>query len=131
MSLIDPIADMLTRMRNAHMSGHDITEVPYSNMKGEIARILKKEGFIKDYAVEGGNKKVLRIYLKYTESRDPAIRGVKRLSKPGLRRYAVVDKLPQVLNGMGIAIVSTSSGIMTAKEARKQRIGGEILCSIW
>lgn len=131
MSLSDTIADMLTRVRNAHMAGLDIVEMPHSKLKGEISRVLKKEGYITDYVVEGGAKKVLRIYLKYTVEREPAIRGLKRESKPGLRRYVAADEVPRVLGGLGVTILSTSSGVMTGSEARKQHVGGEVLCSVW
>lgn len=131
MSLSDTIADMLTRVRNAHMAGADIVEVPHSKLKSEITRVLKKEGYITDYLVEGSTKKVLRIYLKYVAVGEPAIRGLKRESKPGLRRYVTADKAPRVLGGLGIAILSTSHGVMTASEARKRRVGGEVLCSVW
>lgn len=131
MSFSDPIADMLTRIRNAHMAGLDIMDVPHSRLKSEILRIFKREGFITDYVVEGGVKKVLRVYLKYTEDRKPVIRGLKRESKLGLRKYVPSDKVPRVLGGLGVAILSTSSGVMTGKEARKQHVGGEVLCSIW
>ena len=131
MSLTDPIADMLTRIRNAHMAGLDVAEAPHSRFKGEVARVLKKEGFITDYVVEGGVKKTLRLYLKYTTDHDPVIHGVRRESRPGLRRHKGARGLPKVLGGMGIAIVSTSRGVMTDEEARKLNIGGEILCSVW
>ena len=131
MSLADPIADMLTRMRNAHRASLDVVELPHSKIKGEITRILKREGFITDYVVEGGVKKVLRVYLKYTEAREPVIRGVKRESKTGRRAYVTAEEIRPVLGGMGVAILSTSSGIMTDKDARKQRVGGEVLCSVW
>lgn len=131
MSLSDPIADIIARIRNAHMAGHDVVEAPHSRLKGEICRILKREGYISDYVVEGGKKKVLRIYLKYSVNREPAIRGLKRESKCGLRKYAASDKLPRVVDGLGVAILSTSSGVMTAEEAKKRKVGGEILCSVW
>jgi len=132
MSLSDPIADMLTRIRNAHMAGHEVVEVPHSKLKGEITRVLKREGYINDYVVEGGVKKTLRLYLKYTgDESEPAIRGLKRESKLGLRSYVGADDVPQILGGLGIAILSTSSGIMTDREAREKHVGGEVLCSIW
>ncbi len=131
MSLSDPIADMLTRVRNAHSAGLDTAEMPHSNLKNEISRVLKKEGFITDYIVEGGHKKILRIYLKYVADHEPAIRGLKRESRPGLRKYVAADKVPKVLGGLGMAVLSTSSGVMTDKEARKQSVGGEVLCSVW
>lgn len=131
MSLTDPIADMLTRIRNAHRAGMESTELPHSRLKGEVARILKKEGFVSDYAVEGGVKKVLRVYLKYTRKHESVIRGMKRESRPGLRRYVSNDQIPRVLGGLGTTILSTSKGVMTGKEAKKQGIGGEVVCSIW
>lgn len=131
MSWSDSIADMLTRIRNGHRSGMDKVEMPFSKMKGEITRVLKKEGFITDYVVEGGVKKTLRIYLKYTLKGEAVIRGIQRESKPGLRRYVACGKAPKVLGGMGIAILSTSKGIMTSKDAYKEKVGGELLCTIW
>lgn len=131
MSLSDPIADMLTRIRNAHMAGHEVVEVPHSKLKGEITRVLKREGYINDYVVEGSVKKTLRLYLKYTGESEPAIRGLKRESKLGLRSYVAAAEVPRVLGGLGIAILSTSSGIMTDREARGKHVGGEVLCSIW
>jgi small subunit ribosomal protein S8 len=131
MSLSDPIADMLTRIRNAHMAGMEVVEMPHSRLKGEITRVLKKEGFITDYVVEGGGKRLLRIYLKYDREQEPAIRGVRRESRPGLRRYANAAEIPKVLGGMGTAVLSTSAGVLTDKEARARNIGGEVLCSVW
>ena len=131
MSWSDPIADMLTRIRNAHGGELDITEMPHSRMKGEIARILKREGYITDYVVEGGVKKQLRVYLKYSVDREAAIRGLRRESRPGLRSYVTSAEIPKVLGGMGVGILSTSAGIMTDKEARQQKIGGELICSVW
>jgi small subunit ribosomal protein S8 len=122
---------MLTRIRNAHAAELELVEMPHSGMKGEIARILKREGYIGDFVIEGGKKRVLRLYLKYTPDREPVITGLKRISTPGRRTYASADKPPSVLAGLGIAIISTSSGIMTDKEARKRRLGGEVLCSVW
>lgn len=132
MSLSDPIADMLTRIRNASMAGLDTVEVPRSNLKSEIARVMKREGFIKDYTTEGqGGKKILRLYLKYAADRSPVIQGLCRKSKPSLRAYVSVENIPSVLRGIGIAILSTSSGILTDKEASKARVGGEVLCYVW
>lgn len=131
MSLSDPIADMLGRMRNAHRAGLDLVEMPHSKMKGEVLRILKREGFISDYVVEGGVGKTLRIYLRYGQGREPAIRGMRRVSSPGWRRYVAARKLPKIQGGMGVAIVSTSSGMMTDKDARKRKIGGEVVCTVW
>lgn len=131
MSVTDPIADMLLRMRNAQKAGLEMVEIPHSKIKGEIARVLKKEGYIHDYVAEGGVKKRLRVYLKYAGAQGPAMRGIRRISKSGLRKYVSVDTLPRVLGGMGIAILSTSSGIMTDKEARARKTGGEVLCTVW
>jgi len=132
MNSTDPIADMLTRVRNAHHAGAEIVEMEHSKVKAEIARVLKREGFIKDYVVEGGSKKkVLRLYLKYTEDHEPVIRGLKRQSKPGLRVYAEAKKMPKVLGGMGVAIVTTPLGLMSGKEAVKRGVGGEIICTVW
>ena len=131
MSWSDPIADMLVRIRNAHMAELDIVEMPYSKIKGEITRVFKREGYITDYAVEGGVKKILRIYLKYTQDHEPVIVGLKRISRSGLRKYVAADELPRVLNGMGIAVLSTSAGILTDKEARSKNVGGEVLCFVW
>lgn len=131
MSLSDPISDMLTRIRNAQSAGREVAEIPSSKMKTEIVRILKREGYIRDFSIEGGEKKTLRLYLKYTESNEPAIKGLKRESRPGLRRYTNHKDMPRVLGGLGIAVLSTSNGILTDRDARKQNVGGEILCSIW
>jgi small subunit ribosomal protein S8 len=131
MSWSDPIADMLTRVRNAYRSGQDVAEMPHSKVKGEIVRVLKKEGYISDYAVEGNNGRTLRVYLKYVGERESAIRGLRRNSAPGRRQYVTWDKIPRVLGGAGLAIISTSLGIMSDREARKRKIGGEIICSAW
>lgn len=131
MSLSDPISDMLTRIRNAQSAGREVTEMPSSKMKTEIVRILKREGYIRDFSIEGGEKKTLRLYLKYTAENEPAIKGLKRESSPGLRRYTSNKDMPRVLGGLGIAVLSTSNGILTDREARKQNVGGEVLCSIW
>lgn len=132
MSLSDPIADMLTRVRNAHSAELKETEMPHSRMKSEIARILKREGYIRDYTTEGsGGKRTLRVYLKYGPDQEQGIQGIRRVSRPGLRRYKGSDKLPRVLSGMGIAILSTSSGVMTDQEARQKKVGGEVLCYVW
>lgn len=132
MNLTDPIADMLTRVRNAHQAGLETVEMGHSKMKGEVARVLKKEGYIKDYVVEGGSKKkILRIYLKYTEDHEPVIRGLKRKSKPGLRLYSGAKQIPKVLGGMGVVVISTPLGIMSGKEAIKRGVGGEIVCLVW
>jgi small subunit ribosomal protein S8 len=131
MSLSDPIADMLVRMRNGYKAGIVHVDVPHSKMKGELARIFKREGFIVDYVVESSAKKVLRIYLKYDAKQEPAVCGLKQISKPGLRKYVGADSVPKVLRGMGIAILSTSSGMMTDREARVKKIGGEVICTAW
>ena len=128
----DTIADMLTRIRNANQMRYEEVKVPASNIKKEIARILKDEGFIKDYKIENDDAQgTIVLTLKYTAKKERVITGLKRISKPGLRVYVKSDEVPQVLNGLGIAIISTSNGIMTDKEARKQNIGGEVLAYIW
>ncbi|OQB25898.1 MAG: 30S ribosomal protein S8 [Firmicutes bacterium ADurb.Bin182] len=128
----DPIADMLTRIRNALIAKHDVVDVPASNMKKAIAKILLSEGYIKGFElIEEGVVKNIRITLKYGPNRTNVITGLKRISKPGLRVYARKDQIPKVLNGLGIAVLSTSRGIMTDREARRQSIGGEVLAYIW
>ena len=129
----DTIADMLTRIRNANQMRYAEVSVPASNIKKEIARILKEEGFINDYKIdsEENTQGSITIYLKYTDKRERVITGLRRISKPGLRVYAKNDEIPKVLNGLGIAIISSSKGIMTDKEARKENIGGEVLAYIW
>ena len=128
----DTIADMLTRTRNAIAMRYEEVRVPASNIKKEIARILKEEGFIKDYKIENDDAQgTIVVTLKYTDKKERVITGLKRISKPGLRVYANKDEIPKVLNGLGIAIISTSKGIMTDKEARKENIGGEVLAYIW
>ncbi len=124
----DTIADMLTRIRNANQMRYESVEIPASKVKNDIARILKEEGVINDYKVEG---RTLTVNLKYADKKERVITGLKRISKPGLRVYAKSEELPRVLNGLGIAIISTSKGIMTDKEARKENIGGEVLAYIW
>ena len=132
MQITDPIADLLTRIRNANTSKHETVDVPASNMKKAIVEILNNEGYIKGYQViEDGKLGVLRIALKYGPKNEKVISGLKRVSKPGLRYYASADELPRVLKGLGIAIISTSKGIMTDKEARAQHIGGEVLAFVW
>ena len=131
MVVTDPIADFLTRIRNANMVYMDKVEIPASKTKLALANILKDEGFIKDVEyIEDGKQGVIRVYLKYAEKKR-VISGLKRISRPGLRVYAKKDELPKVLGGLGIAVVSTSSGLMTDKNARKQGLGGEVLCYIW
>ena len=132
MVVTDPIADMLTRIRNALIAKHDEVVIPFSNMKLAIAKILLDEGYIKSYEVkEDGIIKNIAITLKYGPNRQKVITGLKRISKPGLRIYARKDNIPKVLNGLGIAILSTSKGVMTAREARKAAVGGEVLAYIW
>lgn len=132
MSMTDPIADMLTRIRNATMVRHDRTDVPASKMKLEIAKILKQEGYIRTFKLlEEGAQGVLRIYLKYSNDGEPVIHGIQRVSKPGLRIYRGVEELPKVRNGLGVAVVSTSRGVVTDDQARRLGVGGEILCEIW
>lgn len=131
MMMTDPIADMLTRVRNALQARHETVEIPASKEKIEIAKILKTEGFITDYKVEGDVKKVMTVTLKYGQNNEKVISGIKRISKPGLRVYAKVDSIPRVLNGLGIAIISTSAGLMTDKEARAKHVGGEVVAYVW
>jgi small subunit ribosomal protein S8 len=132
MSLTDPVADMLTRIRNASRARHEKCLVPRSGLKVRLAEVLKDEGFIKDYLVhEDGPQGAITILLKYDADREPAISDIKRVSKPGLRRYVPSDSIPRILNGMGIAILSTSKGVMVDREARKQKVGGELICTVW
>ena len=131
MTMTDPIADMLTRIRNANAMKNEKVVMPLSNMKLHIAEILKEEGFIKDFEVSGDVKKELTISLKYAENGVRVISGLKKISKPGLRINAPADKLPRVLNGLGIAIISTSHGVMTDKKARKLGVGGEVIAYVW
>ncbi len=128
----DPIADMLTRIRNAQVARHDVVTIPASNMKKAIAKILLDEGYVKsvDFVTEEGYP-VIKIALKYLDKKQPVIRGLRRISKPGLRVYAACEELPRVLGGLGIAIVSTNRGIMTDRSARKAKVGGEVLCYVW
>lgn len=132
MQITDPIADMLTRIRNANNAKHDTVDIPASNMKKAIAQILFEEGYIKKYdVIEDDRQGVIKIWLKYGESKKQVIAGLKRVSKPGLRVYANREELPRVLKGLGIAIISTSKGIMTDKQARRENVGGEVLAFIW
>ena len=132
MQITDPIADMLTRIRNANTAKHETVDIPASNMKKAIAEILNNEGYIKGYQIiEDGKQGVIRVTLKYSANKEKVISGIKRVSKPGLRMYAPADELPRVLKGLGIAIISTSKGIMIDKEARKLHIGGEVLAFVW
>ena len=128
----DPIADMLTRIRNANIVSHAQVQMPSSNLKVELAKLLKEEGYIVNYEVtENGKFKTLNVELKYDQKNKPVITNLRRISKPGLRNYCKSKNLPQVLGGMGIAIVSTSKGLLTDRKARKENIGGEILCYVW
>ena len=132
MQITDPVADMLTRIRNANTAKHESVDVPASNLKKAIAKILLDEGYIKSYdVVEDGTQGVIRIQLKYLAGKEKVISGLRRVSTPGLRVYAGADELPQVLRGLGIAIISTSKGIMTDKKARAQHVGGEVLAFVW
>lgn len=132
MSMTDPIADFITQIRNANAANHSVVEIPASNIKFEIAQILKEEGFIKDARLIKDDKQgIVRINLKYTANNDKVITGLKRISKPGLRIYAKADEVPKVLNGLGIAVISTSEGLVTDRVARAKNIGGEVLAYIW
>lgn len=132
MVMSDPIADMLTRIRNANIVRHETVEIPASKMKREIAEILKKEGFIRDAEyVEDSKQGIIRVFLKYGSNNERVISGLKRISKPGLRVYTKSQEIPRVLGGLGIAIISTSSGVMTDKEARQTKAGGEVICYVW
>ena len=132
MQITDPVADMLTRIRNANSAKHDTVDVPASNLKKAIAQILLDEGYIKAFnLVENGNQGIIHITLKYQAKKQQVISGLKRVSKPGLRIYAGADEIPYVLKGLGIAIISTSKGVMTDKKARELHIGGEVLAFVW
>ena len=132
MQITDPVADMLTRIRNANTAKHESVDVPASNLKKAIAKILLDEGYIKSYeVVEDGTQGVIRIQLKYLAGKEKVISGLRRFSKPGLRVYAGADELPRVLKGLGIAIISTSKGVMTDKAARANHVGGEVLAFVW
>jgi small subunit ribosomal protein S8 len=132
MHITDPIADMLTRIRNANSAKHETVDIPASNMKKAIAQILVDEGYIAGYKViEDEKQGVIRVTLKYGENKTQVITGLRRVSKPGLRIYSNVEEMPKVMKGLGIAIVSTSKGIMTDREARKQNVGGEVLAFVW
>lgn len=132
MAMTDPIADFLTRIRNANTIYHEKVEVPASRVKEALAGILKQEGYVKDYEViEDGKQGIIRLYLRYGANRKRVVTGLKRISKPGLRVYAKKDEIPRVLGGLGIAIISTSKGIMTDKQARKLGLGGEVICYVW
>lgn len=129
MGMTDPIADLLTRIRNANTAGKTVVDAPFSKIKAEIVRIFQEEGFIQGYTKH--DERTLRVQLKYTENGKRIISEIKRISKPGCRIYCKTDELPKVLNGLGIAIVSTSKGVMTDKAARQAQVGGEVLCSVW
>ena len=132
MQITDPVADMLTRIRNANAAKHDTVDVPASNLKNAIAQILLEEGYIKAFnLVDNGNQGVIHITLKYQAKKQQVLSGLRRVSKPGLRVYAGADELPSVLKGLGIAIVSTSKGVMTDRKARELHIGGEVLAFVW
>lgn len=132
MVMTDPIADFLTRIRNANTIYHDRVEIPASKVKRSMAEILKNEGFIKDCEyIDDGKQGIIRVYLKYGANKEKVITGLKRISKPGLRVYAKKDEVPKVLGGLGIAVLSTSKGIMTDKDARKFGLGGEVICYVW
>ncbi|MDR3296387.1 MAG: 30S ribosomal protein S8 [Clostridiales Family XIII bacterium] len=132
MTMTDPIADMLTRIRNANTVGHTTVDVPASRMKKSIAGILTEEGYIKGFdLIEDSKQNVLRIQMKYGTGKEKVISGIRKISKPGLKVYAKADDVPKVLGGLGIAIISTSNGIISDKEARRRRIGGEVICYVW
>lgn len=130
--MTDPIADLLTRIRNANHVAKDQVDIPASKMKKEVAKILKKEGFIKNYeSIEDGKQGILRLYMRYGPNKERVLTGLKKISKPGLRIYVKKYEVPKVLGGLGIAIISTSKGLMTDKQARKEGLGGEVVCYIW
>ncbi len=132
MSMSDPVADMLTRIRNAARAGHRKVDIPGSRTKAEIARIMKTKGFIHNYAsVEDNRQGYIRLYLRYSTDDESAIQGLERISRPGLRRYVGAGEIPRVLNGLGVAVLSTSRGILTDSEARTAGVGGEVLCHLW
>ena len=132
MSMTDPIADLLTRVRNATREGHEKLEVPASRLKANVVRVLKEEGYIKNFRLmrEEG-RPVIKVYLKYTDAGQSVIQGIRRVSRPGLRRYSGYEAMPRPLGGAGVAIVSTSQGVITGHKARTQKVGGEILCEVW
>ena len=132
MTMTDPIADMLTRIRNANTVKHETVDVPASNIKKEIVRILLEEGFVRGYdVIEDEKQGIIRIQLKYGQAGERVIQGIKRISKPGMRVYTNASEIPKVLNGLGISIISTSKGILTDKQARKENVGGEVICYVW
>lgn len=132
MNITDPIADMLTRIRNANNAKHESVEIPASNMKKQIAQILVDEGYIKSFnVIDDGKQDVIKVFLKYGPNKSKVLQGLKRISTPGLRMYVGKEEIPQVMRGLGIAIISTSKGIMTDKAARKENVGGEVLAFVW
>ena len=132
MQITDTIADLLTRIRNASSAKHDTVEIPASNLKKDICQILVDEGYIKSFTViEDGKQGVIKVVLKYTDGKTPVITGLRRVSKPGLRIYSNVEDMPKVMKGLGVAIISTSKGVMTDRQARKEKVGGEILAFVW
>ena len=132
MQITDPIADLLTRIRNASSAKHDTVDIPASNMKTAICQILLDEGYIKNFTVtEDGKQGLITVVLKYGEGKTPVITGLRRVSKPGLRIYSDVENMPKVMKGLGVAIVSTSKGVMTDRQARKENVGGEVLAFVW
>ncbi|MBQ2972685.1 MAG: 30S ribosomal protein S8 [Ruminococcus sp.] len=132
MQITDTIADLLTRIRNANSAKHDTVEIPCSNMKKAICQILVDEGYIKSFSVEeDGKQGMIKVVLKYGEGKTPVIQGLRRVSKPGLRIYSNVEDMPKVMKGLGIAIISTSKGVMTDRQARKENVGGEVLAFVW
>ncbi len=132
MTMTDPIADMLTRIRNAIMASYDTVDIPSSRLKISVVKVLKSEGFIKNYRImTEGRRENIRVFLKYDENGDSVIGGLERVSKPSRRLYAKTDRIPKILGGLGVSILSTSKGVMTDREAKKMGVGGEILCSVW
>jgi len=132
MSMTDPIADLLTRIRNASKEKHEKLEVPASRLKANVVRVLKEEGYIKNFRLQREDgRPVIKVYLKYTEQGDAVIQGIRRVSRPGLRRYAGHQEIPRPLGGAGISIISTSKGVITGQKARAQKLGGEVLCEVW
>ncbi len=132
MSMSDPIADLLTRLRNALHAGYPSVEIPASSLKEEMCRVLKSEGYIREFTrIEDGRQGMLKVFLKYTHDRKPVIQGIRRISKPSLRVYAAHDEIKPVRTGLGISILTTSRGVMTGKQARVEKVGGEVLCEVW
>lgn len=132
MSMSDPIADMLTRIRNAHKARHRETDVPFSRLKSDLARVLQEEGYIEGFRVlEEGPRRIIRVALRYTEEGAPVVTGLQRASRPGRRSYTGAKDIPRVLGGLGISVLSTSQGVMSDREARRRHVGGEVLCNVW